>query len=116
MTVGNAVMKYAMERAKKFAKENPSKKSKESTKLNVNVDENGVNLEVLHTGGETVYKKWFVYVHTNDRSGLPTGKWHFRDACGNRVYIKTNLRSIAQEFVNTYYGKNKYTVSASAVD
>ena len=116
MTAKNAVMKYAMERAKEFAKNNPSKVKKEDTKINVKIDENGVDVDVLHNGGETMYKKWFVYVHKDGERSLPKGKWHFRDACGNRVYIKTNLRSIAQEFVNTYYGKNKYTVSASIVD
>lgn len=116
MTAQNSIMQYAMERAKKFAKENPSKAERKKKEVLKNVDENGVDVTVLSSGGETMYKKWFVYVHTDTNSSLPTGKWHFRDACGNRVYIKTNLRAIAQEFVNTYYGKNKYTVSASSVD
>lgn len=116
MSLQNAVMKQALERAKKYAQENPSKKS--LVKIDdSSIDENGVNLNVLSCGGSTRYKNWDVYVHLNGLDGkLPKGKWHFRDACGNRVFIKTNLRKVAQDFVNEYYGKNKYTVSASSTD
>lgn len=110
----NAIMQYAMERARKH---NESKrKAKALVVAELIKDGNGVDLNVLDRGGITKYKNWEVYVHTSDSDTLPKGKWHFRDANGYRVYIKTLKREIAQEFVNTYYGRGKYVVSSSCVD
>lgn len=109
----NAIMQYAMERAREHAAR--TQKAKPVSKNNV--DKNGVDLNVLAKGGITKWKKWEVYVHTSEVSRiLPTGKWHFRDANGYRVFIKTMKREIAQEFVNEYYGKGKYNVSAACLD
>lgn len=107
----NSIMRYAMERAREHAKRT------QKSKPVANVDQNGVDLSVLASGGITKWKKWEVYVHNPSLSeSLPKGKWHFRDANGYRVYIKTLKREIAQGFVNEYYGKGKYTVSCSSVD
>ena len=107
----NARLKYAMERVR----ENEKRKVKPKQKSNT--DDNGVDLNVLSNGGITKYKKWEVYVHTPETTRiLPQGKWHFRDANGYRVFIKTMKREIAQEFVNTYYGRGRYVVSSSCVD
>jgi len=107
----NAIMQYAMERARQHAKRTEKPKATERK------DQNGVDLNVLQNGGITKWRKWEIYVHTQDMSRiLPTAKWHFRDANGYRVYIKTMKREIAQEFVNEYYGRGKYSVSSSHVD
>ena len=105
----NAIMKYALARAK----ENEQRKAKPKAE----VDSNGVDLSILSNGGITNFNKIEIYVHTEDMSRIiPKGKWHFRDAVGNRIFIKTFNREKAQAFVNEYYGKNKYVVSSSCTD
>ena len=116
----NSIMKYAMERAKKHLQR--TKKIPHKTK-DSNVDDNGVDLNVLVNGGATRFKSpstnkyCMIYVHCvgNDNSLLQKAKYHFLDACGSRVFIRTNKREIAQEFINIYYGKGMYTASTAVV-
>ena len=41
------------------------------------------------------------------------GKFSFRNACGNRIYISVKSYKEADEFVAEFYGKGTYRVSSS---
>lgn len=47
---------------------------------------------------------------------IPPGSFYIRTALGNYLFLKTSSRAAAQEFVNTEYGKGKYTVVAAKIE
>lgn len=47
---------------------------------------------------------------------IPPGSFYIRTALGDYLFLKTSSRAAAQEFVNTEYGKGKYTVVAAKIE
>lgn len=80
-----------------------------------------LDLNVLQNGGTTEWeyqkgKCVTIFVHVvNSEDDLPKGRFHFKDAFGNRIYVKTKDRQVAQMFVNKFYGNNKYNLSTSLI-
>lgn len=80
---------------------------------------------VLNYGGKHDYnyiqdgkkRKVSISVDNGQRmnKNLPKYKFHIRNALGFRVYIKASSRKIAQDTVNSIYGKGMYVVSGSDV-
>lgn len=46
---------------------------------------------------------------------IPPGSFYIRMATGDYLFLKTSDRAKAQEFINTEYGKGKYTVVAAKI-
>lgn len=63
---------------------------------------------------ETVQKvKITVLTDTQDPTEVSNkGKFSFRNACGNRIYISVKSYKEADEFVAEFYGKGVYRVSS----
>ena len=63
---------------------------------------------------ETTQKiKVVVLTDTQDPSEVGNkGKFSFRNACGNRIYISVKSYKEADEFVSEMYGKGTYRVSS----
>lgn len=47
---------------------------------------------------------------------VPPGSYYIRDAIGNYIFLKTSNRKLAQEYIDTEYGKGKYRVIPSKDD
>jgi hypothetical protein len=102
-------------------------KSSKYQKFNQNKGENEEKqLEnVLNYGGKHEYnylhdgkkRKVSISVDNGQRmnKNLPKYKFHIRNALGFRVYLKASTRKIAQETVNSIFGKGMYVVSASEI-
>ena len=55
-------------------------------------------------------------IRRRDETGVypyPSGCLWFRDASGNKVFLKTKNRSKVNDFMTLFYGKNKYNISGS---
>lgn len=63
---------------------------------------------------EAVQKvKVVVLTDTQDPSEVSSkGKFSFRNACGNRIYVSVKSYKEADEFVAEFYGKGTYRVSS----
>lgn len=47
---------------------------------------------------------------------IPPGSYYIRTASGDYLFMKTSDRMLAQNHVNTMYGKGKYTVIPTKVE
>lgn len=47
---------------------------------------------------------------------IPPGSWYIRNAMGDYVFVKTSERKVAQDFVDSEYGKGKYAVVPAKQD
>lgn len=65
---------------------------------------------VLSVGGTALWKGLSISVHSGLKNDTPEYKYHFKAATGNKVFIKTNKRELAQQFVDDWFGKGKYKV------
>lgn len=66
---------------------------------------------ILSYGGTALWKGLSISVHTDVKKDTPEYKYHFKAATGNKVFVKTNKRELAQQFVDEWFGKGKYRVS-----
>ena len=58
----------------------------------------------------------FIRVDYNEATALdfkPPCTYYIRDAMGDYVFVKTRNRKVAQELINSEYGRGKYTVASS---
>ena len=96
-----------------------------TTKKKANKQHKEFDYNILVNGGESVLsfkdsqgvsRVVDVSVHTSKSSYFSKYKFHYKNALGNRVYIKTQKASIAQE-VCDYLSqeKGKYKVSGSCI-
>lgn len=46
---------------------------------------------------------------------IPPATFYIQNALGEYVFIHTSKRALAQDWVNTEYGKGRYTVKASKI-
>lgn len=68
--------------------------------------------DVLDNGGVTSHNNVKIYVDTSLDDPIRNGYW-IKSANGNLITIKTSKRIVAQEIVDLYFGKGKYTVNTS---
>ena len=74
--------------------------------------------EETQIGQYTVDKQKVTVVNYEEFSHwehIPPATWFIKDASGYYIYIHTSQRAKAQEFVDTEYGKGRYTVNASKI-
>ena len=58
----------------------------------------------------------YVYEYDWEEEGWkPPSSWFVRDSTGGRMYAKARDRKKAQEIIDTFYSKGKYTVISDKV-
>lgn len=53
------------------------------------------------------------YAQYTDYEFIPPALWMIQNAMGEYVFISTSSRQVAQDYVNSTYGPNRYTVVAT---
>lgn len=56
------------------------------------------------------------FTEFTDPDFIPYGSYYIRNAMGEYLFIKTSDRKAAQEHVDEYYGKGRYTVIPSKTE
>lgn len=117
MNLRESVLLYNKERKKtgKYQKVNLNKGENEEKQLENVLSYGGKHDHTYIQDGKK--RKVSISVDNGQRmnKNLPKYKFHIRNALGFRVYIKASSRKIAQDTVNSIYGKGMYVVSGSDV-
>lgn len=115
----------------KLVKKKLSEQVKEKKKFDINVLSNGGvtywQQQYVDKNGKTntrdvkitvLTQKYQDYINSGGDTNfelIRTGEFSFRDGLGNRVFISCKTYKDAGQFMAEYYGKNKYTISCSAI-